>query len=72
MTGDENARLERQHLVNGGDPSLAIDVADEGNAPGSMLVPQRKLRENAMSALFTFISASRMTWSKMPLKLPRR
>ena len=41
-------------------------------APGSTLVPQRKPGENAISASFSCMSASRNTWSSVPVKLPRR
>ena len=40
--------------------------------PGRSVVPQRKPGENAISVSFTFMSASRMTWSTLPLKFPRR
>ena len=41
-------------------------------SPGSRVVPQRNPGENAISAPLTDISASRITWSTVPLKLPRR
>ena len=40
--------------------------------PGSSVEPQRNPGEKAISVPFTFISASRITWSTLPLKLPRR
>ena len=41
-------------------------------SPGSRLVPQRKPGEKAISAPCTSISASQISWSQLPLKLPRR
>ncbi len=41
-------------------------------SPGSSEVPQRKPGEKAISASFSAISASTMSWSHEPLKLPRR
>ena len=40
--------------------------------PGSSDVPQRNPGENAIGAFFSAISASRINWSDVPLKLPRR
>ena len=40
--------------------------------PGSNAVPQRNPGENAIGASFSAISASRINWSAVPLKLPRR
>ncbi|MCY1245785.1 hypothetical protein D3C81_1838540 [compost metagenome] len=40
--------------------------------PGSSVVPQRKPGENAICAPCTCIRPSRISWSKVPLKLPRR
>jgi hypothetical protein len=40
--------------------------------PGSSVVPQRKPGENAIGTSFYAISASRINWSKVPLKFPRR
>ncbi len=40
--------------------------------PGRSVVPQRKPGEKAIGASFTAISASRISWSTVPLKLPRR
>ncbi len=40
--------------------------------PGSSVVPQRKPGENAICAFFSASSASRISWSDVPLKLPRR
>ena len=41
-------------------------------SPGSRLVPQRKPGEKAICAPCTSISASQISWSQLPLKLPRR
>ena len=40
--------------------------------PGSKVLPQRNPGENAVSAPLAVISASRMSCSMDPLKLPRR
>jgi hypothetical protein len=40
--------------------------------PGSSELPQRKPGEKAISAPCTSISASQISWSQLPLKLPRR
>jgi hypothetical protein len=41
-------------------------------SPGGTVVPQRNPGENAISAPFTASIASTMSWSKLPLKFPRR
>ena len=59
-------------VVRIGDGGLVEHVFHQDGLAGQQRVPQRKPGEKAISASFTFISASRMTWSKVPLKLPRR
>ena len=53
-------------------PGEAITMEQVMDCPGRSVVPQRKPGEKAISVPWVSISASRMTWSKVPVKLPRR